>query len=253
MSDSEPDAVAHTTFSVEKKQSACRDKSHTSDMTAQQRLDSASHNRKCFYVERDLLYCKACEKSLDHSRQDSLDKHIIGKKHKDRANKLAPNAKRQRTLLTTFPVPNPARLANLTLMQDFIKALTAAKIPLNAVNIPEFRNFLRTHVKSGGAIPESNGLKPYLEDTFKVMTNQLKVLLACKNIVITFYETFEKDGRYVCCVLFTIISIDFKLTPILADTHFESVALTGIEYHWKFLEPRNHIFSMKYSVPMQMS
>ena len=123
-------------------------------MTAHRRLDSASHNRKSFYVERDLLYCIACEKSLDHSRQDSLDKHIIGKRTKDRAKKLAPNAKRLRTMLTTFPVPNPARLANLTLIQDFIMALAAAKIPLNAVNIPEIRNFLRTHVKSGGAIRE---------------------------------------------------------------------------------------------------
>ena len=31
----------------------------------------------------------------------------------------------------------------------------------------------------------------------------------------------------VCCVFFTMTSTDFKLTPILADTLFESVALTG--------------------------
>ena len=56
---------------------------------------------------------------------------------------------------------------------------------------------------------------------------KLKNQLRNNQLAISFDESFDKEGRYVSCILLTVISEDFRLEPILAATLFEQKALNA--------------------------
>ena len=61
------------------------------------------------------------------------------------------------------------------------------------------------HVRGGGAIPGRNQLEPYLEDLFAVDKNKLKTTVTDKILQIGLDETFDRERRYVVCILFNVI------------------------------------------------
>ena len=61
---------------------------YASDMRTIQLLSSSSQNRETFSIEENFLLCKACEKKIDHSRQDTLEKHLASTTHIENKKKL---------------------------------------------------------------------------------------------------------------------------------------------------------------------
>ena len=76
-----------------------------------------------FYAEKGKLFCKFCSSRMDHSRQSVLSAHCIGDTHKKQKERAAQAGQIQGSLSPTLPVPNEARLDNLILISDWVRAL----------------------------------------------------------------------------------------------------------------------------------
>ena len=60
---------------------------------------------------------------------------------------------------------------NIQLITDFVRWLAANKIPFNVADSKTTEYLAKTHIRAGGAIPESKALVPYFEDCAKVEKN----------------------------------------------------------------------------------
>ena len=191
-------------------------------MTASQRAMKARNQD--FYSEKGKLFCKFCCKIVDHSRQSSLDKHRQTESHI--ANKRQPQ--RQKSITTAFLIPNEARLENVKLITDWVKMCAGANIPFVATDNSTVRNFFKEHVVSGGAIPKSRALTPYLEDCYSAEKQRLKTYLEKKKVALFYDETFDSRGRFVSCILVAVMPPDqLSINPILAETLDEYKPLTA--------------------------
>ena len=62
------------------------------------------------------------------------------------------------------------------------------------------------------------------------MKHPPKNVITGKIIALMSDETFDRGQSYACCILITVISIEYKLNPILAKTFFESSTLNSAKY-----------------------
>ena len=79
---------------------------------------------------------------MDHSRQTVLRAHCLGDTHNKQKERTAQTGQIQGSLFTTLPVPNEARLDNLILISDWVRACAGSKLSLNAASSPLMRKFL---------------------------------------------------------------------------------------------------------------
>ena len=179
-----------------------------------------------FSAEKAQLFCRYCSVGTDHSRQSDLNAHLQSdtpKKHKS-----TPMEKKQvqGTLFTTFPVPNEARLDNLTLITDWVRACAGSKISLNAASSSLMRNFLLKHVPYVGSIPPRNGLSRYLTDCFISDKDKMKAHFKGKKIMIFYDETIDSDARNVCVIaMATVPPTEPDIKPFLAEIVFQDKPL----------------------------
>ena len=173
---------------------------------------------------RNELECNLCGKVVDHTRQDSVDKHKDTDMHI--RNKANPPTMVQQSLFTTMPIKTTARLANAIVVCDWIRSCAAANIPLNASNNPQLRHFFRNHVKIGGAIPKSNGLQLYLEDCYLSDRQKLIDEISGKKVIIFYDETSDSEGRFVSSILIATLPLaGTSIKPLLAEMLFDTTPL----------------------------
>ena len=134
-SDSEQSSVPqeYTKTRVEKAQKAKSKAVHSSKLSAKQRLRQGN-NSEHFYVDGDTLFCKTCAVSIDYSRQSCLEQHLKTQLHEKNAKSEVP-AKKQKTLTTTLPVENTAKLAKLKVVTDYVRVLVSTKTLLHLWNL----------------------------------------------------------------------------------------------------------------------
>ena len=173
-SDSEQSSVPqeYTKTRVEKAQKAKSKAVHSSKLSAKQRLRQGN-NSEHFYVDGDTLFCKTCAVSIDYSRQSCLEQHLKTQLHEKNAKSEVP-AKKQKTLTTTLPVENTAKLAKLKVVTDYVRVLVSTNTPFNTVDNEVFREFCKKHIVGGGSIPKRTGLARYLDDLYAVEVYKLK-------------------------------------------------------------------------------
>ena len=114
----------HTSRSVKRNVENNRKRMHSSACSASQR--AAKRGNETFYAEGDTLLCRVCCKIIDHSRQSTLDRHKKSDSHvKNKSKGII-----QKTLTTTFPVPNQAKLENVILINAWVRTCAATNAPL---------------------------------------------------------------------------------------------------------------------------
>ena len=97
------------------------------------------------------LFCKSCEKTINHSRPESLEKHLVIESHKKaKQAKIDRNQVRRRQATLNDAVSAAQLRSDIT--QDFIAVCTESGIPLNKAEklIP----FMRKHARNGGVHPK---------------------------------------------------------------------------------------------------
>ena len=214
----------HTELSVTAKKKARLELEHASKLSARERADLPT-NKNDFYADGNTLFCRSCVVPVDYSRQFCLEQHKKTKKHLENASN--PTRTIQKTLTTTFAVQNTAKLKKVSLVTDYIRMLIATNTPFNTANHPETKAFFKKHVNSGGSVPNSRALYPYIDDVYKVEKEKLVKLIPKKKIFIIFDETSDDFGRKLCNVLFGLAGINNQgtLTCYLTKTFIEQKSL----------------------------
>ena len=105
--------------------------------------------------------------------------------------------------------------------------LIATNTPFNTVNNPLTQKVFQSHVKSGGALPCSQQLYPYVHDIYTVEKESLQSKIQDCQIVIIFDETVDDFGLKVCSVMFSLITKLNKpcILSYVASVYFEKAAL----------------------------
>ena len=176
--------------SISRKRNAQQKTTHISSKTARDR--AITLNNPDIYADGNVLFCKPCSKALDHRRLGTIKRHLKSTGHIEKSQSSNTTAKRQKTLQTSFCVQTEARFENIKTVTAFVKMLASANIPFNSVNNPHVREFLREHVKGGGAIPQRAALTNYLNDIVNTDRSKLKKELADKQLQLFVDETFDK-------------------------------------------------------------
>ena len=235
------DSSTYSVTGLNAKSLANARRNHSSTLSAKERAN-LPENQADFYADGGILFCKSCSTPVEFSRQSNLAQHISSQGHKKRA--ILPPAKKQKTLTTTFPVPNSAKLAKLSFITDYHRMLIATNTPFNTVNNPLTQKIFQSHVKSGGALPCSQQLYPFVHDIHTVEKESLQSKIQDCQIVIIFDETVDNFGHKVCSVMFSLITKLNKpcIFSYVASVYFEKAALNynrvaqlvlKTVHHWK--------------------
>lgn len=86
-------------------------------------------------VDGSTLFCRVCNRSVDHTRRQSITDHIASKKHKLQAT-AGVSEKRQCMLQDALQAPKKAAEAKEEVCTDFLSMLTSANIPLEKSDHP---------------------------------------------------------------------------------------------------------------------
>ena len=132
---------------------------------------------------------------MDHSGQSVLSAHCIGVTHKKQKERTTQTGQIQGSLFTTLPVPNEARLDNLILFSDWVRACAGSNLSLNAASSPLMRKFLSKHIPSGGSILQIDGLSLYLKDCYKSDKEKLKSSFKNMKVLVFYDETTDSAPR----------------------------------------------------------
>ena len=150
----------YSSHSIQREVIQKRRKLHTSSASPQQR--ASQRGNEIFRADGEILFCRACNVAVDHSKQSVLDRHKLSESHKNNLKK--PIGKNQTTLLTSFNITNGARLENASLISHWVRACAASNIPLNASDNPIMREFFRERVKSNVPPNELSGYRILARD-----------------------------------------------------------------------------------------
>ncbi|EDO50025.1 predicted protein, partial [Nematostella vectensis] len=119
------------------------------------------------HVDNKLLFCSTFNIIVDHLRKSKVDKHLQSNSHfekKSRADEF-----KQQTVNTAFQCKTEPQLEKAKVCQEWLRACTAANIPLHKSDNALLRTFLNTRVVNGGAIPKASQLRDYyLFDVYEV-------------------------------------------------------------------------------------
>ena len=187
--------------------------------------DRAAQYPGVFHADNGLLFCSSCNVVLDHLRKSILDKHLDSSSHKKKANQADG---KQQTIKTAFECKTRPQVEKVKVSEEWIKACTAANIPLHKSDNPIMRKFLDTRVVNGGAIPKASQLRDYyLFDVYQVEKDKLKKKIEDKNVALIVDELSDDEGRYVLDVMVVILNFDElsssgHTVAYLLDTHFLS-------------------------------
>ena len=103
-----------------------------------------------------------------------------------------------------------------------MKMFAAANIPFNVADNPHVRDCFSKNIRCEGAIPQTDALNHYLTDIFTVEKDRLKNYVKNSALQIFTDEAFDKEGRYVCSVIFAVNpALNLWQIPILVETTFE--------------------------------
>ena len=124
---------AHTNSSVAQKTKE-KKRDHSSSIDAEK---SAKQPQNAdFYAKKGKLICKFCSIQMDYSQQSVLSAHCIGDTHKKQKERAAQTGQIQGSIFNTLPIPKEARLDNLIIISDWVRACAGSKLSLYAASSP---------------------------------------------------------------------------------------------------------------------
>ncbi|KAJ8401709.1 hypothetical protein AAFF_G00376800 [Aldrovandia affinis] len=119
------------------------------------------------------VFCKTCNLTVDHTRKIAVDRHLLSQRHLKRK---AENEGEVEATDSQRGSESAERRGSV--VYDLTHAFVCANIPLEKVDNPALRAFLKKHVTNGGAIPTASQLrKEYLPKVVESHKNQLQAVI----------------------------------------------------------------------------
>ena len=139
--------------------------------------------KSVFHEDNGLLYCKCCNKVVDHVRRDSVVSHCKTSMHVKKVERFQADieniSKRQKAVESTINAKTEASRANKDLNIDWCRTLTTANIPLHKTDHPAIQDFLKRRVENGGAIVCSTALRSvYFPIVSSIHQNELEEIIS---------------------------------------------------------------------------
>ena len=149
-----------------------------------------------FSTDGSVLFCKACDKSVNLEKKFFVCQHVHTAKHQTAAKKREPG-NQQTSLLTTFCTSTSCKS---TFSLELCKAFVDAGIPLSKLENTSLKLFLEKYTNQH--IPSESTLKKNYVDTNYVLTMQrIKDEVKDKKIWVSIDEMTDVKGRYVVNVI----------------------------------------------------
>jgi hypothetical protein len=210
-----------------------RKKSKISKVTVHTRVEE---NPGEFRVDNEILFCNACDRSIDWTRKSTVDDHLNSYIHK--SNKALQKNKHQQTIIASFSSSESKK----NFLNDLIESFVAADIPIEKIN--NLHLFFKKYCKEGGAIPQASTLRQlYLPQVFLNHLNSLKSFFKQKRVAIIMDETTDSCSRSVVNTLFVfrdstkLVSVNF-LTQVNNSTMGQTLFQILSNYDIPFTFPR---------------
>uniref|UniRef100_H3ADQ9 Uncharacterized protein n=1 Tax=Latimeria chalumnae TaxID=7897 RepID=H3ADQ9_LATCH len=120
--------------------------------------DRAKSMPQVLHEDDGILFCSICNISIDHTCKSTIDNHLRSNSHLKRKHKTdseQSNAKvlKQTTVSSGFDKAAKKSLAGAKVITDWIKACTAADIPLEKSDSPALREFFSQAYVLAGLMP----------------------------------------------------------------------------------------------------
>jgi len=158
-----------------------------------------------FCVEGDLLWCKVCDVPVHHVRRQTVLDHVRSQKHDSKrakrqaemdASSTGPAPKCQATITGAHQRVTAASAAKEKLVLDLVEAFMSANIPLDKLDNPKLREFLKTSVKGGGGVPLANQLREcYVPKIYAQKQQEIQSKLQQQKIAVIVDETSDVMGQ----------------------------------------------------------
>jgi hypothetical protein len=144
-----------------------------------------------FTTDGTVLFCKICEKAVNHEKKYFVTQHCESGKHKALAQK-ASNKSKPQLIQQSMQVSGKKSKFNL----DMCNAFIAADIPLHKLQNPSLRKFLESNMNQ--TIPcESTLRKTYVDLSYDDAVANIRSQVGNHNIWISVDEATDATGRFV--------------------------------------------------------
>lgn len=147
-----------------------------------------------FSTDGSILFCKACEKSVNFEKKYFISQHLETSKHKTAKDKK--DGKTPTLIPTCFQLSSRKSEFAMDLCRSFVDA----GIPLWKLENKSIRAFLQKYTNQ--SVPcESTLRKTYLDDCYTEVLKTIQNEIGTKNIWLSIDETTDVTGRYVANVI----------------------------------------------------
>nr|CAD7197967.1 unnamed protein product [Timema douglasi] len=163
-----------------------------------------------FYAsDSKILMCGICNIRLESDKKDSLNKHVVSAGHLRRKEKQKTHGlKRQLSITEVYDKQNKAKTEKFV-FDDTLKMCLKANIPINKLDHPAMREYLKKNLRQNFVQPIGEEMKLKLKEKVQVVP-----------IVIVVDQTSDSRGRCVLAILFRTVAEAATQDVFLANCLF---------------------------------
>nr|CAD7452593.1 unnamed protein product [Timema tahoe] len=194
---------------------------HGKPITVEQRAGQFKADQ--FYVnDSKILMCGICNIRLESDKKDSLNKHVVSEGHLRRKEEQKTHGlKRQLSITEVCDKQKKAKTEKLVFIDDTVKMCLKANIPINKLDYPAVREYLKKHIPGFGDLPCGRNLRQnFVQPIGEEMKLELKEKVQGVPIVIVVDETSDSRGRCVLAILFRTVAEAATQDVFLANCLF---------------------------------
>nr|CAD7438991.1 unnamed protein product [Timema bartmani] len=147
-----------------------------------------------FYVsDSKILMCGICNIRLASDKKDSLNKHVVSAGHlRGKEEQKTHGLKRQLSITEVCDKQKKAKTEKLVFIDDTVKMCLKANIPINKLDHPAVREYLKKHIPGFGDLPCGRNLRQnFVQPIGEEMKLELKEKVQGVPIVIVVDETSD--------------------------------------------------------------
>lgn len=175
-----------------------------------------------FRASEKQLLCKSCNAHVDWKKKSTIKNHLISDYHQENARKrkAEQSTSAPQTIEESFGRSSAAKKVRDDTTIWLVNAFVAANIPLEKLDNPVLREFIKTKVEGSGTVPNANNLRAeYLPRIHETEVESLKAFFKDSSIAVICDETPDHD-QPVINVLFAKLRFGHPTVFKLVDTVF---------------------------------
>ena len=180
---------------------------------------------------------------MDYTRKFTIERHLSSQAYLQKVGEGEPPAKKQSTIDTVIQ----PKSTHKKMHEDLIKAFVGMNIPLNNIDHPLFRAFLKEHVEGGSTVPSGSWVRrDMIPKIYEKEKAQIKASFEGVAVAVLADESTDVENRSVLNVLLKalipdskaiLISVDF-LEKVNASEVAQTIQRSLVDYNVEYQQVR---------------